>query len=78
MGGARQRPVKEGHQGSKLVELGSYGGGAARGTHLDGLWAARVTGEWRAAARLLIQSLAAVAALDGGRPTTKSGKTEAV
>jgi hypothetical protein len=45
MGGARQRPMKEGHQGSKLVELGSYGGGAARGTHLDGLWAARVTGE---------------------------------
>jgi hypothetical protein len=34
MGGDCRRQAKEGHRGSKLIKLGSYGGGAARGIHL--------------------------------------------
>jgi hypothetical protein len=35
-GGARQRRVEEGRRGSNLIEIGSYGGGTVRGTHLGG------------------------------------------
>jgi hypothetical protein len=34
MGGAHRRRANKVHQGSKLIEIGSYGDGAVRGTHL--------------------------------------------
>jgi hypothetical protein len=69
--------IREGRRrecrGSKLIELGSYRGGAVRGTHLDGLWVAGVIRGYRAAAGLLLLSSATVATLDGGRSAMKSG-----
>jgi hypothetical protein len=76
MGGAHRKRAKEGHRGSKLIELGSYEGGAARGTHLDGLWVVGATRECCAVVGLLLLSSSMMVALDGGRLATKLGKIE--
>jgi hypothetical protein len=39
IGGARRRRAEEGRRGSNLIEIGSYGGGMVRRTHLGAPWA---------------------------------------
>jgi hypothetical protein len=39
IGGARRRWAEEGRRGSNLIEIGSYGGGTVRRTHLGAPWA---------------------------------------
>jgi hypothetical protein len=38
IGGAHRKRVEEGRRGSNLIEIGSYGGGTARRTHLGAPW----------------------------------------